>query len=98
SLDWNVLDFFYQLCGFRHFRGIFDLAESGQDEGPVCNLSLVSQYLARYLDEYPYLIFGKSIRDGSFLNGFINFLYILFRREEAEYEDREDPFPRGRIP
>lgn len=48
SLDWIILDLFYQLCGFRHFRKMFDLAERGEDEGPICNLSLVSQYLSRY--------------------------------------------------
>src|SRR5208282_1253722 len=29
---------------------------------------------------------------------FMSYLYALYRRGEAEYEDAEDPFPRGRIP
>ncbi|NCC32703.1 MAG: ATP-dependent helicase, partial [Chloroflexia bacterium] len=37
SVDWNVLDLFYRLCGFGHFKGRFDLAQRGEDEGPVCN-------------------------------------------------------------
>lgn len=32
------------------------------------------------------------------MNSLINFLYILYRRHEFEYEDDEDPFPKGRIP
>src|SRR5262249_989479 len=48
SMDWNVLDFFYQLAGFQHFKTMFDVAERGKDEGPVCNLSLISQYVARF--------------------------------------------------
>ena len=98
SLDWNVLDFFYQLSGFKHFNGMYDLAERGRDEGPVCNLSLISQYIARFLDEYPYPISGKNIGSGQFLRIFANYLYVLFRRGESEYEDANDPFPKGRIP
>jgi len=98
SLDWNVLDFFYQLCGFGHFKKMFDEAEKGTDEGPICNLSLISQYLATFVDEYSALITGSFLRDNGFLNLFANFLYVLFRRGESEYEDAEDPFPKGRIP
>jgi ATP-dependent DNA helicase UvrD/PcrA len=99
SLDWNVLDFFYQLAGFKHFKKLFDRAEAKPpDEGPVCNLSLVSQYLARFLDQYPFPISGENIRTEQFVRNFANFLYVLFRRGESEYEDVEDPFPKGRIP
>jgi hypothetical protein len=52
ALDWNVLDLFYQICGFEHFKKMFDLAEHGRDEGPVCNLALISKYLSRFNDEY----------------------------------------------
>ncbi len=34
SIDWNVLDLFYRLCTFDHFKAMFDLAETGKDEGP----------------------------------------------------------------
>lgn len=98
SLDWNVLDFFYQLAGFEHFRAMFDQAESGKDEGPVCNLSLISQYIARFIDQYPFPISGESLSNGHFLNLLANYLYVLFRRGEGEYEDADDPFPKGRIP
>ena len=98
SLDWNILDLFYQLSGFQHFKAMFDLAESGKDEGPVCNLSLISQYIARYLDQYSFPISGESLSSGQFLRNFANYLYVLFRRGESEYEDANDPFPKGRIP
>lgn len=98
SVDWNVLDFFYQLAGFKYFKAIFDLAESGTDQGPVCNLSLVSQYIARYLDQYPFPISGEGLVSGQLLLNFGNYLYVLFHRGEAEYEDADDPFPKGRIP
>ena len=38
SVDWSVLDLFYQLNGFSHFSEMYELAEDGTDEGPICNL------------------------------------------------------------
>ena len=99
SLDWNVLDLFYQICGFEHFKRMFDLAERGQDEGPICNLGLITQYLARFLDEYRNIITANLLVDGAFQRLFFtSYLYALFRLGESEYEDAEDPFPKGRIP
>ena len=99
SLDWSILDIFYQLCGFKHFQAMFDLAERDKDEGPVCNLSLVSNYLSRFMDENGAMLSGEFLSDDRFLHLFFSsYVYALFRRGESEYEDAEDPFPRGRIP
>jgi DNA helicase-2/ATP-dependent DNA helicase PcrA len=100
SLDWTVLDLFYRLCAFDHFKAMFDLAESGEDEGPICNLGLITQYLAQFIDEYHSSVITADLliddRYQHFLFG--SFLYALFRLGESEYEDAEDPFPKGRIP
>lgn len=99
SLDWNALDLFYRFCGFSHFKAMFDLAEAGTDEGPVCNLSLLSQQLARFVDKQIGLITAQMLESGLFLRVFaVSHLYTLYRMGESEYEDVEDPFPRGRIP
>jgi DNA helicase-2/ATP-dependent DNA helicase PcrA len=101
SLDWNALDLFYRLCGFRHFRQMFDQAENvRKDEGPVCNLSLLSQYLARFMDKFTVSVLSAELlNEDKFVRVFFtSYLYALFRRGETEYEDSEDPFPRGRIP
>lgn len=99
SLDWNPLDLFYRLCGFSHFKAMFDLAEDGTDEGPICNLGLVSQYLARFTEEYTSLLTASLLAEDKFQHlMFSSYLYVLYRRGESEYEDAEDPFPRGRIP
>jgi DNA helicase-2/ATP-dependent DNA helicase PcrA len=69
------------------------------DEGPICNLGLVSQYIARFLDRYGLLLRADRLRDGHFQRQlFMSYLYVIFRRGESEYEDANDPFPRGRIP
>lgn len=100
ALDWSVLDLFYRLCGFAHFKMMIDLAEAGEDEGPICNLGLISQYLARFIDERIDVLTANLFqRDHLFINIFFSsFLYALFRLGESEYENAEDPFPRGRIP
>ncbi len=99
SLDWNVLDLFYQLCGFKDFKAMFDAAEQRPpDEGPICNLGLISQYLARFVDDNSSMISGSFLACQGFQRVFVNYLYILYRRGESEYEDSEDPFPKGRIP
>jgi len=99
SLDWNVLDAFYQICGFAHFRSMFEEAQAGGDEAAVCNLSLVSQYLSRFNDEYASVITADLLKGNGFQRLFFgSYLYALFRLGESEYEDADDPFPNGRIP
>lgn len=99
SLDWSLLDLFYRLTTFNHFKEMFDLAETGEDEGPICNLSLISEYLALFGDDFIPVITADLISNGLFHRIFYTtFLYSIFRLEESEYEDADDPFPRGRIP
>jgi DNA helicase-2/ATP-dependent DNA helicase PcrA len=99
SVDWSVLDLFYRLCGFSHFKKMFDLAENGTDEGPICNLSLIAQYIARYMESFPTVITGRLMTDHRFVKLFFNsYLYALFRLQESEYENPDDPFPKGRVP
>ncbi len=94
-----MLDLFYRLCGFDQLRAKFSLAESGEDEGPVCNLSLISQYPAVFVDQYVSVITANLLADSGFSRQFFSsYLYALHRRGESEYEDAEDPFPKGRIP
>jgi DNA helicase-2/ATP-dependent DNA helicase PcrA len=99
STDWTVLDIFHRLCGFQHFKAMIDLAQHGHDEGPIFNLALLSQYLARFVDEYTAIVTAEVLKDGLFKNlFFMSFLFALYRLGESEYEDSEDPFPKGRIP
>ncbi len=99
AMDWGVLDLFYQLNGFSCFRSAYEEAESGRDEGPICNLGLITQYLARYTEEYGPVIAGQNLVEDRFVNAFFSsYLYALFRLGESEYENVDDPFPKGRVP
>ncbi len=99
SIDWSVLDLFYQLCSFDYFRQMFDLAERGEDEGFVCNLAMLSEYLGRFLEEKSAIITAAFLDQQKFsLSFFGSFFYALYRLGQSEYEDEEVPFPKGRIP
>lgn len=99
SLDRSILDIFYQLQAFDYFRNIFNLAERGEDEGPICNLGMISQFLARFMNDYNPIINAEFLDDGKFINVFISsYTYAIFRLGETEYEDKEVPFPKGRVP
>lgn len=99
SLDWSLLDLFYRFTGFRHFRAMMDLAESGKDEGPICNLGLITEYLSRFMDQYFSIISAERLVDGYLQRLFFSqYLFALFRLGESEFESKDDIFPRGRIP
>ena len=99
SADWSVLDIFYQLNGFKYFQEMYELAEEGIDEGPVCNLGLITQYLARFMEEYTSVITASFLQEKMFANTFVgSYLYAIYRLGESEYEDANDPFPKGRVP
>ena len=103
SVDWNVLDLFYQLGSFNHFREMYDKAEKRKDEnpdeGPICNLSLISDYLSKFMEDNSIVITASFLAEEMFVNTFFfSFTYALFRLGETEYENTDDPFPKGRIP
>ena len=99
AVDWSVLDIFYQISGFEHFKKYYDWAESGEDEAPIINLGLISKYLAKFTDIYFSTLYASITKDEGFQRLFFsNYLYTIFRRNESEYEDEDNPFPKGRIP
>ena len=99
SLDWSVLDLFYQFCSFGHFRIMFDKAERGEDEAFVYNLSMLSGYLGNFMEKRTAIITASFLSDSKFQWTFFgSFFYALFRLGQSEHEDEEVPFPKGRIP
>ena len=97
ALDWTFLDLFYRICGLKHFKQIID--ESSVDEGSLYNLSYVGQYINKYTEEFKSMITAFDLQQKRIVNSFFgSYLYTLFRREEKEFENKEDPFPKDRIP
>jgi len=51
------------------------------------------------LEDRGTVITASFLNEGSFINTFFgSFTYALFRLGESEYENADDPFPKGRIP
>lgn len=99
SLDWTVLDLFYRFTCFDHFKEMFKKAETGQNEGPMYNLGLITQYLSTFMENNLSILSGGSFVKDTFNHFFFDsYLYALFNRGETEYEDEEDPFPKGCVP
>jgi DNA helicase-2/ATP-dependent DNA helicase PcrA len=67
--------------------------------GPVCNLASITKYLARFQARRGAVLSAYFLDGDKFVHTFFSsFVYALWRRGESEYEDADDPFPKGRIP
>src|SRR5699024_5119526 len=88
SVDWNILDLFYRICGFPYFSHMFKLAENGEDEGPISNLSMISEYLARFMEQSHSMLTGARLVEDRLSNDFFGrYVYGLFRIGESEVEN-----------
>ncbi len=97
ALDWTLLDLFYRFCGFKEIKAIIEGAKI--DEGPLYNLALVGRYVNTYAEEFKSMVSAFDLREKHLVNSFFgSYLFTLFRRGESEFENDENPFPKGRIP
>ena len=98
SLDWSILDLFYQLCGFSHFKKYFDMAQNEGNEGPICNLSKTAEFITRFMELYSPMLSATFLNEENFSRLFFSsYLYTIYRFGESEYEDDDNPFPKGNI-
>ncbi|EAY26060.1 UvrD-helicase domain-containing protein [Microscilla marina] len=102
SLNWNPLDLFYKILAFKEFKTMMDAAGKSDvqiDEGPIYNLGLLTGYISRFLELYKTVLRAKDLESKNFKRAFfIRFWYTIYKKGETEFENSEDPFPRGRIP
>lgn len=99
ALDWTILDLFYQLNTFSWFTEKYEKAENGEEDSALYNFGLITEYLSKYMEQTNPIISGKSFQENFLGKSFFNsYLYTLYRLEETEYEDADDPFPKGCVP
>ncbi|MFN9116200.1 MAG: 3'-5' exonuclease, partial [Bacteroidota bacterium] len=113
TFDFGLLDLFYQIQGFGHFKAMIDKAQAAppakdestksqvkRDEGPIVNLAMLSRFIARFVDtQNSALLSARDFTNDSLLRRFWSrYIYVLYRRGESEYEDEEVMFPSGRVP
>ncbi len=89
SLDLTVSDYFYQLLAYRPFSDFL------KDENRARNLSIFSQLLSTFQIYYHLTVVtykNKEIIKRYLFNSFFNF---LIRGGMNEYEDPDNPIPKG---
>lgn len=98
SLNWSILDLFYQICGFGHFKNYFDQAENEGNEAPICNLSKITEYITKFMEIYSPILTANFLDEEGFSRLFFSsYLYSIYRMGESEYEDDDNPFPKGNV-
>jgi DNA helicase-2/ATP-dependent DNA helicase PcrA len=91
SLDLRLSDFFYQLLALEPFRSAVS------NENTARNLAIFSQLINTFQSYYHYTIITHKNRD--FMRGhfFASFLRLLHDGGMNEYEDPDQPFPKGHV-
>lgn len=100
SVDWSVLDLFYHLWQFSYFKEIKDLATRSEEDIMFYQLRQISMYLARFMERYnARILYGSALKNETYSQLFFaSYLYSLFLMRETEFEDKNNPFPKGKIP
>lgn len=99
ALDWTLLDLFYELNTFKWFVDIYDKVEQGGEDSALYNFGLITQYISKYMEKQNPILSGKSFQNNALSHSFFSsYLYTIFKLGETEYEDANDPFPKGCVP
>lgn len=99
ALDWTLLDLFYQLNCFDYFSSKYSLAEKGEEDSGMYNLGMITGFISSFMENSNPILSGAGFQKNSVASSlFDSFLYMIFRRGETEYEDSDDPFPKGCVP
>lgn len=99
AMDWTLLDLFYKINGFEYFAAKYRKAEMGGENSGLYTLGMITRYLAKYQETNNPILSGATFESGRIRKNFFgSFLYSLFRLNETEYEDADDPFPKGCVP
>ena len=99
ALDWTALDLFYQFNCFDYYSKKYELAEKGGEDAGMYNLGMITGFISSFMETSNPILSGASFQKNAVaMSMFDSFLYMIYRRGETEYEDSEDPFPKGCVP
>ncbi|WP_144265030.1 ATP-dependent helicase [Fibrobacter sp. UWB5] len=99
AMDWTLLDLFYKLNSFEYFAEKYRQAEDGGEDSGLYNLGMITKYIAQYHETANPILSGATFAKDLVRKIFFgSYMYSLFRLNETEYEDSEDPFPKGCVP
>jgi len=89
SLDLTVLDYFYQLLAYSPFSTYL------KEKNKAYNLSIFSKLIATFQDYYNISLITASNKDKIKYYLFKSFLFFLLTDGMDEYEDPDNPVPKG---
>lgn len=91
SLDMRPADYFYRLLAFDPFTGYV------KNENRARNLAIFSQLLNTFQNYYHYTVVTYPNREYLRYYLFNSFLRLLYDGGINEYEDKDQPFPKGYV-
>lgn len=91
TLDLRLTDYFYRLLALEPFRS------AAKDENTACNLAIFSQLLNAFQVYYGYTVITYRNRESLPRSFFNSFLRLLYLGGINEYEDPDQPFPKGYV-
>jgi len=91
ALDMRPADYFYHLLALEPFRSAIS------DENTARNLAIFSQLLNVFQNYYHYTVLTHNNREFLRLHFFNSFLRLLYDGGINEYEDPDQPFPKGYV-
>jgi DNA helicase-2/ATP-dependent DNA helicase PcrA len=91
TLDRRLADYFYQFLAHEPFASMVS------NENRARNLAIFSQLLSLFQNYYHYTVVSHRNRDLLRLQFFNSFLRLLYIGGINEYEDPDQPFPKGYV-
>lgn len=89
SLDITILDYFYQLLAYQPFAAFFN------DKNRAYNLSIFSKLISIFQDYYDISLVTAKNKDVIKFYLFGSFFNFLLKNGIDEYEDPDNPIPKG---
>ena len=91
SLDFRPADYLYRLLAFDPFKGFM------KNQNKARNLAIFSQLLNIFQNYYDYTVVTHKNREYLRFHLFNSFLRLLHEGGINEYEDPDQPFPKGHV-
>ncbi|MBS1914418.1 MAG: PD-(D/E)XK nuclease family protein [Bacteroidetes bacterium] len=91
TLDMRPADYFYRLLALEPF------SDAARSEAPARNLAIFSQLLNVFQNYYHYTVVTGANHEALRRHLFNSFLRLLHDGGINEYEDPDQPFPRGHV-
>lgn len=91
ALDENLVDIIYQLCAHKPFSDYL------KDENRARNISSLTSLISTFQTYYSHEVITAKSRNAIKYRLFNSYLRLLFNTGQNEFEDEENPIPKGYV-